>query len=35
MDSRTELFCQIDDFCKTFEPNLNEHLIAQAKSTRN
>jgi len=35
MDNITELFCQIDDFCKTFEPNLHKQLIAQAKSTRN
>ncbi|MDE2422444.1 MAG: IS982 family transposase [Gammaproteobacteria bacterium] len=35
MDNITELFCQIDDFCKTFELNLNKHLIPQVKSTRN
>jgi hypothetical protein len=35
MDNITELFCQIDDFCKSFEPNLNKKLIAHAKSSRN
>ncbi len=35
MDNITELFCKIDDFCKSFEPNSHKHLIAQAKSSRN
>lgn len=34
MDYLTELFCQIDDFCKTFEPKLHKHLITNNKKTR-
>ena len=27
MKHLTELFCQIDDFCQIFEPQLHQHLI--------
>ena len=27
MDSLTELFCLIDDFCHQFEPALERHLL--------
>lgn len=35
MHNITELFCQIDDFCKSFESNHHQYLINQAKSARN
>ncbi|MDB5759164.1 MAG: hypothetical protein JWM30_2453 [Burkholderia sp.] len=28
MDSLTELFCLIDDFCQTFEPEWEQRLLA-------
>jgi hypothetical protein len=28
MDSLTELFCLIDDFCRVFEPAWKRHLLA-------
>lgn len=31
MDHFTELFCHIDDFCQTFEPEYQKHLIANGK----
>ena len=34
MDYLTELFCQIDDFCKTFEPQMQKNLISTHKRTR-
>lgn len=34
MDYLTELFCQIDDFCKTFEPKLQKQLISHHKKSR-
>lgn len=34
MDCLTELFCQIDDFCKKFEPANNQNLISNHKKSR-
>jgi hypothetical protein len=34
MDNVTELFCQIDDFCKSFQPKLQKSLLASPKKTR-
>ena len=34
MKHLTELFCQIDDFCQIFEPQLHQHLIENQKRTR-
>lgn len=34
MDSLTELFCQIDDFCQTFEPEWDQHLLANGRKKR-
>ncbi|MGZ4957266.1 MAG: IS982 family transposase, partial [Methylobacter sp.] len=28
MDSLTELYCLIDDFCRVFEPAWERHLLA-------
>lgn len=34
MDSLTELFCQIDDFCQAFEPEWNNRLLANGHKKR-
>jgi len=34
VDSLTELFCVMDDFCKHFEPALNKHLLEENKRKR-
>lgn len=34
MDSLTELFCLIDDFCQTFEPEWERHLLADGLKKR-
>ena len=34
-DKITEIFFQIDEFMKVFEPALRQNLIAQGKKTRN
>lgn len=34
MDSLTELFCLIDDFCQTFEPEWEKHLLAAGQKKR-
>jgi len=34
-DKNTEIFFQIDEFTKIFEPALRQSLIAQGKKTRN
>ena len=34
MDYLTALFCQIDDFCKEFEPQFSSSLI-ESRKTRN
>lgn len=34
MDSLTELFCLIDDFCLDFEPEWQQHLLEHGQSKR-
>ena len=34
MDSLTELFCQIDDFCQSFEPEWEKRLLADGRKKR-
>lgn len=34
MSQLTHIFCDIDDFCKRFEPVLNAHLLEQGRRTR-
>ena len=34
MDSLTELYCLIDDFCRAFEPAWQRHLLAMGKKRR-
>jgi transposase len=34
MDSLTELFCQIDDFCRSFEPAFERRLLADGAKKR-
>jgi hypothetical protein len=34
MDSLTELYCLIDDFCREFEPAWQRHLLATEKKRR-
>jgi Transposase DDE domain len=34
MDSLLELFCDVDDFCQTFEPNWNKRLLARGERQR-
>ena len=34
MDSLTELFCLIDDFCQAFEPEWEKHLLANGHKKR-
>ena len=34
MSALTHMFCQIDDFCKAFEPVLEEHLLENGRRTR-
>lgn len=35
MDSLTELFCLMDDFCQEFEPALEKQLLAKGGSRCN
>lgn len=34
MDSLTELFCLIDDFCRVFEPALERQLLTDGRKKR-
>ena len=34
MDSLTELFCLIDDFCQRLEPEWEKHLLADGRKKR-
>jgi len=34
MDSLTEVFCLIDDFCQVFEPEWEKHLLANGRKKR-
>ena len=34
MDSLTELFCVIDEFCQAFEPEWEQHLLAAGQKKR-
>jgi len=34
MSALTHMFCDIDDFCKAFEPVFNEHLLSDGRRTR-
>jgi len=34
MDSLTELYCLIDDFCRAFEPAWERHLLATGAKRR-
>jgi len=34
MDNLIELFCLIDDFCRVFEPALEQHLLASGQRKR-
>lgn len=34
MDSLTELYCLIDDFCRVFEPIWERHLLAVGTKRR-
>ncbi len=35
MDSLLELFCDVDDFCKQFQPIWNQHLLDSGQKQRN
>jgi len=34
MDSLLELFCDVDDFCKAFSPQWNQHLLSSGQKQR-
>ena len=35
MYSLEELFCRVDDFCQTFEPQWQKQLLSDGERTRN